>query len=194
MFSVIMSSELVQSVFFVVLYLQAFKHFSELIRPAAAGAIIVSYGTDDRNLVPTTKHMIPNQWHGFDHVWKGLGLFDSSDAQARKPEPSTCQNLSFSTVKLQVASVLWDCWLGIRKSIRSVKAWVTRCWRGYLSGAKCKWFPYGPADATATPSSLASLTSRMVEPFRCWLTGVVLEKSPLSCKLQVHSDCNKQRC
>ena len=29
-----------------------------------------------------------------------------------------------------------------------------RCWRGYLSGARCKWLAYGPADATATPSSL----------------------------------------
>jgi len=34
-----------------------------------------------------------------------------------------------------------------------------RCWHSYLSGAKCKWFAYGPADATAIPSSLASLKS-----------------------------------
>jgi len=30
-----------------------------------------------------------------------------------------------------------------------------RCWHGYLSGTRCRWFAYGPADATA--SSLASL-------------------------------------
>jgi len=36
---------------------------------------------------------------------------------------------------------------------------VTRCWRGYLSGARCKQFASGPADATATPSSLALLKS-----------------------------------
>ena len=42
------------------------------------------------------------------------------------------------------------------------KNWVMRCWRGYLSGARCKWFAHGPADATATPSPLASLRSRMV--------------------------------
>jgi len=24
------------------------------------------------------------------------------------------------------------------------------CWCGYLSGARCKWSAYGPADATAT--------------------------------------------
>jgi len=39
---------------------------------------------------------------------------------------------------------------------------VVRFWRGYLSGAMCKLFAYGPADATATPSSLAPVKSRMV--------------------------------
>jgi len=34
-----------------------------------------------------------------------------------------------------------------------------RCRRGNLSGEKCK---YGPAGATATPSSLAALKYRMV--------------------------------
>jgi len=41
------------------------------------------------------------------------------------------------------------------------KNWVVRCWHGYLSGTRCKWFAYGPADATATPSSLGSLKSKM---------------------------------
>ena len=35
-------------------------------------------------------------------------------------------------------SVLWRCWLGGRKGIRPVKNWVVRCWRGYLSGARCR--------------------------------------------------------
>jgi len=35
---------------------------------------------------------------------------------------------------------------------------------------------HSPVDATATPSSLASLKSRMVLLFWCWLTKVVLEK------------------
>jgi len=59
-------------------------------------------------------------------------------------------------------SVLWHCWLGVRKSIRSVKKWVMGYWRGYLSEVWWKWLAYGPADATATPSSLASVKSRMV--------------------------------
>ena len=46
-------------------------------------------------------------------------------------------------------SVLWRCWLGGRKGIQPVKNWVVRCWRGYLSGARCR-LAYGPADATAT--------------------------------------------
>jgi len=53
---------------------------------------------------------------------------------------------------------------------------VMGCWHGYLSEARCKWFAYGPADAIATPSSLALLKSRMVLPFWCRITHVVLKK------------------
>jgi len=60
------------------------------------------------------------------------------------------------------------------------KNWVMRCWYGHLSAAKCKWFVYGPADATATPSSLASLKSRMVLSVWYQLIQVVLEKRPLN--------------
>jgi len=42
------------------------------------------------------------------------------------------------------------------------KNWVVRYWHFYLSGARCKWFAYSPADATATPSSLATVKSRMI--------------------------------
>jgi len=44
-------------------------------------------------------------------------------------------------------SVLWHCWLGGTKGMQ--KNWVVGCWRGYLSGARCR-LAYGPADATAT--------------------------------------------
>ena len=37
-----------------------------------------------------------------------------------------------------------------------------KCWHGYLSEARCRWFAYGPVDATASPSSLASLKSTLV--------------------------------
>ena len=55
-----------------------------------------------------------------------------------------------------------------------------------LSALRCKWFAYGPADATATPSSLASLKTRMLIPFWCQLTQVVVEKRPLNGCLICH--------
>jgi len=45
---------------------------------------------------------------------------------------------------------------GVRKSIRSVKNWVLRCWCGYRSAARCRLFAYGPADATASQDSIIS--------------------------------------
>ena len=78
-----------------------------------------------------------------------------------------------------VPSVLWHCSLDVRKSIRPVKIE----WCGYLSWARCRLFACGPADATAIPkppSSLASLKSRLVLPFCCWLTQVVMEERPLT--------------
>jgi len=50
--------------------------------------------------------------------------------------------------------------LGGRKGIQPVK--VVRYWHGCLYGERCKWFAYAPADATATPLSLAPVKSRMV--------------------------------
>jgi len=52
--------------------------------------------------------------------------------------------------------------VGHQEGHPACKNWVVRYCRCYLSGARCKWFAYGPADATATPSSLASVKSRMV--------------------------------
>jgi len=31
---------------------------------------------------------------------------------------------------------------------------LMKCWYDYLSGVRCKWLAYGPADASVTPSSL----------------------------------------
>jgi len=41
-------------------------------------------------------------------------------------------------------------------------------------------FAYGPADATAIPSSLASLKYRLVQHFWCRLYRVVFEKRSLN--------------
>ena len=38
-----------------------------------------------------------------------------------------------------------------------VKNWVMRCWCGYVSGARCRLFAYGPADATASQNPISRL-------------------------------------
>jgi len=50
------------------------------------------------------------------------------------------------------------------------------CWRGYLSGARCR-LAYVPADSTAT---LAPVKSRLDLPFWYRLTRVVPDKGPLN--------------
>ena len=83
---------------------------------------------------------------------------------------------------LALPSVLWLCWLGIRKRIWPVKIewWgfglVICLERGaeYLHVAQPMPLPL------QTPSSLASFKSRLLLPFWYWLTQVVLEKRPLN--------------
>jgi len=55
--------------------------------------------------------------------------------------------------------------VGRQEEHPACRYWVMRCWRGYLSAARCKWFAYCSADATATPSIPASLKSRLVWSF-----------------------------
>jgi len=58
-----------------------------------------------------------------------------------------------------------------------------RCWRSYLSAARCRLSAYHPADATAIPKPnhlLPYLKSRLVLPFWYRLTHVVLEKRLLN--------------
>jgi len=58
--------------------------------------------------------------------------------------------VAFKSTSTTMSSVLWQCWFGGRKCIRSVRNWVMRCWRHYLVGVKCNWFAWsGPADAFA---------------------------------------------
>jgi len=71
--------------------------------------------------------------------------------------------------------------LAILEGYPACENWVVKYWRGYVSGARCKWFAYGPADATATPSSLAPVKFRMVLISGLhYVTQVVLEKRPLN--------------
>jgi len=63
-----------------------------------------------------------------------------------------------------VPSVLWRCWLGGRKGIRPVKNWVVGCWRGYLSGARCR-FAY--AQLIPLPLTI-SCSSKIYIGFTFW--------------------------
>jgi len=60
------------------------------------------------------------------------------------------------------------CSLWVWESIQPVKNWEMTCWRGCLSGARCKWFAYDPADATdwLQCSELGSLPVCLRE-YRC---------------------------
>ena len=82
----------------------------------------------------------------------------SADPQVCSVWLLTCSDM-MNLVKLCISttnlpSVLWHRWLGGRKGIQPLKNWVVRCWRGYLSAARCSWFSYGPADGTASPVNL----------------------------------------
>ena len=66
--------------------------------------------------------------------------------------------------------------VGRQEGHSACKNWVVRCWRGYLYEVRCKSFAYGPADASATPSSLASVKSRMMSR----LTQAVLAERALN--------------
>jgi len=86
-------------------------------------------------------------------------------------------------VSVVVPSVLWQCWLGVRKSIRPVKKlsdevlmWLSLWSKAQIVCIWSSWFHCHPQ----TPSSFASFKSRLVLPFWYWLTQVVREKRPLN--------------
>jgi len=81
---------------------------------------------------------------------------------------------SWAKLHSEVPSVLWHCWLCIRKSIQPVKNWVMRCWYGHLSGARCRLFAYGPADATASQNPCHLLPHW--NPDRFYLSGTGLPR------------------
>ena len=76
-------------------------------------------------------------------------------------------------------SVLWRCWLGGRKGIRPVKklsGWMLMQLSVWSKVQTCIW----PSWCHCHSLSLASVKSRLVQPFWCRLTWVVLEKGPLN--------------
>ena len=59
-------------------------------------------------------------------------------------------NAHFSSLTLLV---------GCQEQYPARKNCVMRCWCGYLSGARCRLFAYGPADATTSPNPIISCLS-----------------------------------
>jgi len=71
--------------------------------------------------------------------------------------------------------------IGCQKEHPACKNWVMRCWCGYFSGARCRLFAYGPADATAIPRpNHLLLHLNPVLLFWYWLTQVVPENGSLN--------------
>jgi len=89
------------------------------------------------------------------------------------PRMSCCNHIILSAV-FSVLTLL----AGRQEGHPACKNWVVRYWRGYLSGARYKWFAYCPADATPIMSCSTKIQNGL--PFWCWLTQVVLEKRPLN--------------
>jgi len=79
-----------------------------------------------------------------------------------------------------VPSVLWHCWLGIRKSIRPVKIewWGVGVVICLQRGASCLYMDQLMPLLSQTPSSRVKY--RLVLPFWYRLAPVVLEKRPLN--------------
>jgi len=80
----------------------------------------------------------------------------------------------------------FDSWLVVRKSILPVTKLTDEVlsWLSVWSEMQMICI-YGPADASATTSYLASLKFRLVLSFRCWFMQDVLEKRPLNGCLSV---------
>jgi len=73
--------------------------------------------------------------------------------------------------------VFYHCW-NVLEFCFIKSHWVMRCWHDCLSGARCKWFEYGPTDDTAISPTLASLNGEW-----CCLSGASLLKLSLEKRL-----------
>ena len=60
------------------------------------------------------------------------------------------------------------------------KNWVMRCWSGYLSGSKCKWFEYRSSWCHCDPGISCLTKTWNGLPFWCRIIQVFLEKRPLN--------------
>jgi len=74
--------------------------------------------------------------------------------------------------------VLWSCLLCCYTV--HCNAWVMRCWHGYLSGVRCKWFAYDQADATYGQADITTTWSSLA-------LGALNSNQPtVSCFIKIH--------
>jgi len=89
--------------------------------------------------------------HSFAHLsWSSSSLYQLlwfTTIHSILSVQITCLTIFLHNLLSSLSSTSWH------------EVYIMRYWHGYLLGVRCKWFAYDPADATATPSSLASLKS-----------------------------------
>ena len=123
-----------------------------------------------------------------------------TDRQTDRPRYTTVTISRICTVCMRcglmpcfLPSVLWHCWLGVRKSIQPVKTewWGVGVDRVVIWSEvqivciRSSWWHCHPK----TQSSLASFKSRLVLPVWYWLTQFLLEKRPLNGCSSISTPC-----
>ena len=68
---------------------------------------------------------------------------------SRNSQTWSSEEILFSVNGQRLAFIALTLLVGRQEGHPACKNWVVRCWRGYLSGARCR-LACGPADATAT--------------------------------------------
>jgi len=99
---------------------------------------------------------------------------------------SKCEILVGCLDMICLLSVLWHCWLGGRKGIRPVKNWMVGCWRGYLSGARCR-LDLHKAQMMPLPLTVSCFSKIQIGFYRAMLCIRGTSHGPVSVRLSVTS-------
>ena len=100
---------------------------------------------------PATKWLDPLNWRPLEACcWPWTWWCNNAPALAGYVTMILYIILLLYIITSLLPSVLWHCWLSVRKSILPVKNRVMRCWCSYLSGVRCRLLAYGPADGLQT--------------------------------------------
>ena len=86
----------------------------------------------------------------------------SWEQQRQQPEESTAQHITITPTCTRALTEIYaytnstafsalTLFVGSQEEHPAGINWAMGCWRGYLSGARCRLFAYGPAKTTAIP-------------------------------------------